>query len=406
MTTRRVLVITSAVIALTAVVLLVAGRGGRDAVMLSLVPGCAALAVGAVGGALLDRFRHRPFAQQVSVVTFTAVGAVAAGALLSTVTMSFSADELVALLVAIAVAASVGVVTGLALASRVMRAAEQLQDAARHVGGSADRPVEAVEIFELAGVGDELESASARVVAERARRQLISWVSHDLRSPLAGIDAIADALVDGSADRPIDEVAISRNVRRLRMETDRLTKLVDDLAQLSRVESGEVQLVLEDVALSDLVSDALAAAEPVADSKGVHVRGDVINAPAVAPLAAQEISRVFTNLLDNAVRATPPGGSVNVEVDADEEGAVVVITDECGGARRQPDHARSGLGLGLVIARGFVEAHGGDLSITDEGAGCRHTVRLPYHSGRSSSVGSAAPAAARRVGSGGETTSR
>lgn len=382
MTTRRVLVITSIVIALAAAMLLVGGRGGGDAIMLSLVPGCAALAVGAVGGALLDRFRHRPFVQQVSVVTFTTVGAVAAGALLSTLTMSFAADVLVALLVAIAVAATVGIITGLSLAARVMKAAQQLQDAARLVGGSEDRPVAAVEIFELAGVGDELESAAARIVAERARRNLISWVSHDLRSPLAGIDAIADSLAEGSGERPIDADTITRDVRRLRMETDRLTELVNDLAEVSRVESGQVQLELEDVSLPDLVSDALAAAEPVAESKGVHVHGTVLNAPPAVPLAAREISRVLTNLLDNAVRATPPGGSVTVEVDVDDMGAVVVITDECGGTGRQADHSPSGLGLGLVIARAFVAAHGGELSVSDDDVGCRHRVWLPYHESR------------------------
>ncbi len=376
MTTRRVLVITGAVIALSAVVLLLAGKGASDALTLSLGPGGAALAVGGAGAAILDRLRHRPFVQQETAVTLAAVGAAAAGALVAATTMSFSADELLALAVAIVTAGTVGIISGLALAARVMRAAATLEDAARNVGGTDEPGKAAVEIFELAGVGDELESAAARVVAERARRQLVSWVSHDLRSPLAGIGAIADALADDSVVRPMDEDVIARHVRRLRMETERLTHLVDDLAQLNRVESGQLQLELEEVSLSDLVSDAVAAAEPVAESKGVHVRGAVRTAPPTAPLAAREISRVFANLLDNAVRATPRGGTVDVEVDADEAGALVVITDECGGLRHQPDRTRSG--LGLVIARGFIEAHGGDLSVSDVGTGCRHVVRIPH----------------------------
>lgn len=376
MTTRRVLVITGAVIALSAFVLILAGQGGRDALTLSLGPGGAALAVGGAGAAILDRLRHRPFVQQETAVTLAAVGAAAAGALVAATTMSVSGDELLALAVAIITAGTVGIISGLALSARVMRAAATLEDAARNVGGTDEAGIAAVEIFELAGVGDELESAAARVVAERARRQLVSWVSHDLRSPLAGIGAIADALADDSGVRPIDEDVIARHVRRLRMETERLTHLVDDLAQLNRVESGQLQLELEEVSLSDLVSDAVAAAQPVAESKGVHVRGAVRTAPPPAPLAAREISRVFANLLDNAVRATPRGGAVNVEVDADEAGALVVITDECGGLRHQPDRTRSG--LGLVIARGFIEAHGGDLSVSDDGAGCRHVVRIPH----------------------------
>ncbi len=388
MTTRRVFVFTATVIALAVLVLVSAGKTTADALMLTLVPGCAALAVGGIGATILDRIRDRPFAQQVTVATLTAVGAAAAGVLLATTTMSFSADELLALTVAIAVAATVAVIAGLSLAARVMRSAELLRDAARHVGGSDDHVAVPVEIRELAGVGDELENAAMRVVAERVRRQLVSWVSHDLRSPLAGISAIADALIDAGR-RPADDDETARHLRRLRMETDRLTNLVDDLAQLSRVESGHMQLELESVSLSDLVSDALAAAEPIAESKGVHVCGDVVNAPPPARLAAREIGRVLTNLLDNAVRATPSGGTVTVEIDTDEVGAIVMVTDECGGfPRTAPADARSG--LGLVIARGFVEAHGGELSVDDVEAGCRHVVRLPYGAAALGN-GSAAP---------------
>ncbi len=381
MTTRRVLAITGVVIALSTIAMLVAGQGGRDAITLSLVPGGAALAVGGTGAALLDRLRHRSFAQQQTAVTLTAVGAAAAGALTASITMSFSGDELVALGVSIAVAATVGIVTGMALAARLMRAAELLEDAARHVGRHDGHVPVPVEIHELAGVGDELEGAAARLVAERAQRRLVSWVSHDLRSPLAGISAITDALAERSDGRPIGDDEVARHLRRLRMETDRLTSLVDDLAQLSRVESGQLELELEEVSLPDLVSDALAAAEPIAESKGVRVHGNVRRVPAAVPLAAREISRVFTNLLDNAVRATPRGGSVEIVVDADDAGAIVVISDECGGSDRAgADHPRSG--LGLVIARGFVEAHGGELSASDAGAGCRYTLRLPRRTSR------------------------
>lgn len=237
-----------------------------------------------------------------------------------------------------------------------------------------------LEIRELAGVGDELESAAVRVGAERARRELVSWVSHDLRSPLAGIRAIADALADG-----VIEGGSAVHVRRLRMETDRLTSLVDDLSQLNGVETGRLQLDFEEVSLTDVVSDALAAAESVAESKGVRLEGRVVSTPRATALAAREISRVLANLLDNAVRATPSGGTVSVEVDTDGDAALVVVTDECGGF---PDPRRDGggSGLGLVIAEGFVRAHGGALSMQAHAGGCRHVMRLPDVGG-----GAAAP---------------
>lgn len=373
MTPRRVVAVSGGVITLAALVLLAAGRDAADALTLSVVPGCAALGVGGIGAGVLDRLRHRTFAEQVAAVALVAVATAATGGLVVTMTMPFAADELLALSLAIAVAATVAVITALALAARVMRAAALLQDAARHIGDDDAHVTTPVDIRELAEVGDEIESVAMRLAAERARRELVSWVSHDLRSPLAGIRAIADALADGV----LDDGGAAVHVHRLRMETERLTNLVDDLAQLSRMETGRLELELEPVSLCDLVSDALAAAQPIAESKGVRVRGRILARPPPAPLAAHEISRVLANLLDNAVRATPRGGSISVEVDADETGATVHVIDECGGF--SPEVATGAQrGLGLVIARGFVEAHGGELSVSRHGAGCRHVVRLPH----------------------------
>ncbi|MGH9275833.1 MAG: sensor histidine kinase, partial [Acidimicrobiales bacterium] len=253
-------------------------------------------------------------------------------------------------------------------------------------------------IFGALALADELEAADLRTrdaagrerAIERSRRQLVAWVSHDLRTPLAGIQAMVEALDDGVVEERDD---VRTYYRRLTHETTRLARLVDDLFELSRIEADALDLTLERVSLGELVSDAVAAATVLGKAKGVSVDGEVVpRAPEVAA-SSRELTRVVQNLLDNAIRHTPPGGSVSVTVGHRDEHAEVTVTDGCGGI---PDHdlehvfdlayrgdaARTpgpggGAGLGLAIARGFVEAHRGDIAVRNEGAGCRFTVRLP-----------------------------
>jgi signal transduction histidine kinase len=289
------------------------------------------------------------------------VVAFAVGALAAARAMFVSPDDLRALVVIITGAGTVGLLGALGMARDLERARADAEAAA------------------------ERERA-----VERSRRELVAWVSHDLRTPLAGIRAMVEALDDGVvADPP----TVERYHGLLLQETDRLARLVDDLFELSRIQSDSLRLALDRVSLGEIVSSALDSTEAVARAKDVAVSAN-LDAP-VGPVvaSAQEVGRVVRNLLDNAVRHTPPGGTVVIEVGSDSDHAVVSVTDQCGGISTtdldhvfdvayRADDARSpapgqGGGLGLAIARGLTEAHRGDISVRNHDIGCCFTVRLP-----------------------------
>lgn len=244
---------------------------------------------------------------------------------------------------------------------------------------------------ELQDARTRVEEAAARERAlDQGRRQLVAWVSHDLRTPLAGIRAMVEALADGVVAEPAD---VADYHGRLTGEVDRLTRLVDDLFELSRIESDALDLQLEEVLLTDIVSDAVASAAVLAEAKGVRLDGAVAGPPPRVVASPSELGRVVQNLLDNAIRHTPAGGSVVVEVTGDGEVARLSVADACGGIPEhhldrvfelayRGDAARSpggtgGAGLGLAIARGFVEAQHGQIAVRNQGDGCCFTVRLP-----------------------------
>jgi signal transduction histidine kinase len=304
------------------------------------------------------------------VVALIPVGALALGALGAARAMFVSGHDLSALVVVVAGAGTAGVLGALALAS-------ELERARRRVAAMTER-----------------ERA-----LERSRRELVAWVSHDLRTPIAGIRAMVEALDDGVVAEPDD---VRRYHVRLVDEADRLARLVDDLFELSRIEADALQLRLEPVALGELVSDAVAAIAAMAQSRRVAVAGRLDGGvdgradgggPIVVAGSAPELVRVVRNLLDNAVRHTPSGGSVEVSVGRHDGMAEVSVRDACGGipvddlgrvfdlayrgdSARTPGSSGGG-GLGLVIARGLVDAHHGAIAVHNEDGGCRFTVRLP-----------------------------
>ncbi|MCO1658923.1 sensor histidine kinase [Pseudonocardia humida] len=239
------------------------------------------------------------------------------------------------------------------------------------------------------------EARQAELAAEQSRRELVAWMSHDLRTPLAGIRAMSEALADGVVDRPAE---VAEYALRIRTETERMTAMVEDLFQLSRITSGALRLTLSDVPLHEVVSDAVAAEHAVAARRQVHVRAAESAQWPVVRGSDPELTRVVRNLLSNAIRHTPPLGSVVVAAGTgrDEGGdahAWLWVDDGCGGipaedidrvfdvafrgaTARTPDDASRG-GLGLAIARGLVEAHDGRIRVRNTGPGCRFEVRLP-----------------------------
>src|SRR5204862_5839832 len=249
----------------------------------------------------------------------------------------------------------------------------------------------------LAAISAELEKAHGQLAEawgreralEASRRELVAWVSHDLRTPLAGLRAMAEALQDGVvADPP----TISRYHAQIRREVDRLTVMIDDLFELSRIHAGALRLTKRMVGLEDLVAEVVASTDPVARAKGVRLTGAAVRGMPVYVDAA-EMSRALRNLVTNAIRHTPPDGEVEVLAEVQSGMACVSVSDACGGippedlprvfdvafrgeSARTPG-PQSGGGLGLSIARGIVEAHSGQIAVRNAGPGCQFLIRMP-----------------------------
>ena len=252
-------------------------------------------------------------------------------------------------------------------------------------------------LAELAEIDDDLIGTADRLVRdrqarddlERSRRELVAWVSHDLRTPLAAIRATAEAIEDGVAPDPAEYL------RRILRETDRLGVLVDDLFELSRIQAGALTLEPTVVDLAELAHGAADVVAPAARRRDVTVE--------LAPLRRTPVradpgtlSRALSNLVVNAVHYSPPGSRVLVDVVTRGDRVVVGVEDSCGGIgaadaarlfepgwrgdRTRSPGSEAGGGIGLAIARGLVRANGGEVAVTpSSGAGCRFELALPAH---------------------------
>ncbi len=240
-------------------------------------------------------------------------------------------------------------------------------------------------------------AAEGRRVAERAaessRRELVAWVSHDLRTPLAGIRAMSEALEDAVV---VDPAEIAGYARRISTETIRLSGMVDDLFELSRINAGALKLHFDQIGTQELVADAMESTAPSARQRGIRLQAAAVGGWPTVSGSSAELTRVLRNLLVNAVRHTPDDGAVTVRAGTDGSQAWLAVHDSCGGIpehdlpkvfdvafrgaqARSPskDPSSAGAGLGLAIARGLVEAHGGTIAVGNAGDGCRFEVRLP-----------------------------
>jgi signal transduction histidine kinase len=394
---RLLAAVLGAGVALTAFVSALTAMSAHDALQLVAIAAGTALAAGLAGALALFVLRGRSIGAQIVAVALATVSAVALGAWISARAMFISTHDLSMLVVVLVPASTMAVAASIVLGGRVVDASALLADVARRIGDGATRPVigPTNAPSELARLAGELQAMSVRLDEARSReraldtsrRELVAWVSHDLRTPLAGIRAMVEALEDGVVDDP-DTVA--RYHRTLREETDRLASLVDDLFELSRSQAGVLRLELERVSLCDVVSDALAGAAPVAQAKGVRLHGVMRDQVPELRASASELLRALRNILENAIRHTPSAGTVVVEAGVEAGRAFVSVVDNGGGIpepdlervfdvafRVDPARQGDGAGLGLAIARGLVEAHRGDVIVRNENGGCRFTVRLP-----------------------------
>ena len=351
-------------------------------------------AVGVVGLLVAWLLRRTSLRWQPLGVAVVAVAAVVAGVIGTARAMFLSDHDFHVVLTVLAVAGLVAVVFAVLVGATVVHWSRSLAEDARRFGESGRFESAGGGPVEFQAVSSELTRTSERLAESRARetrleesrRELVSWVSHDLRTPLAGLRAMTEALEDGLAEEP------QRYHRQMRSEVDRMVRMVDDLFELSRIHAGLIPLDVQTVELGDLVSEAIAGADPVARAKGVRLGGAV--EPGVLVRADPAgLSRVVANLVMNAIRHTPADGSVEITGRSVPEGIELSVADGCGGIPADDlarvfdvawrgSHARtpaddSGAGLGLAIVKGLVEAYDGVVEVRNQAPGCRFLVRLP-----------------------------
>jgi signal transduction histidine kinase len=350
--------------------------------------------VGVVGLLFGWLLRHRSLRFLPAGVALVAILAVVAGVVGTARAMFLSSHDYAVVLSVSLVAGLLALVFSMAVGHTVVRSSRSLREDARRFGESGQFVAARRGPTEFQQLSDELtrtshrlnESRTREVMLEESRRELISWVSHDLRTPLAGLRAMTEALEDGLAEDP------ERYHSQMRAEVDRMVSMVDDLFELSQIHAGVLALSLQTVAVSDLVSETIASADPVARARQVRLGGAVDQGVLVRADPTQ-LSRVVGNLVMNAIRHTPPGGQVEILGRSLPAATELSVTDGCGGIP-EPDldrvfdvawrgnHARtpdteSSAGLGLAIVKGIVEAHDGTVTVHNERHGCRFLVHLP-----------------------------
>jgi signal transduction histidine kinase len=233
-------------------------------------------------------------------------------------------------------------------------------------------------------VRQSMEERMRRQV-EDARRGLVAAASHDLRTPLASLRLLVEAVDDGVAGEDRD-----RYLGEIRTHVAVLSDLIDDLFELSRIEAGDISWTMRRVELGDLIGDTVAAFRTSAEERGVHLAAELPGEEVVAEADAEKVQRVLYNLIQNAIRHTPADGSVTVRAKGGPGEVEVEVADSGEGipagqnervfdAFYRGDSARDGdgAGLGLAISRAIVEAHGGRIWLEDAHPGTKVRFTLP-----------------------------
>ncbi|GAB3088875.1 sensor histidine kinase [Isoptericola nanjingensis] len=367
---------------------------------------CTAL-VTALALVVLRWNRRGPVASQMAVVVGAAVASIVASVVAVMVEMFISAHDLVVLTAVIVVATVLSLAAAWLTTSRaVRRSVGTLTRSARRIADGDVVAPAAAGWKEFDDLHAQLVDTSERLAQARAeidrldaaRRQFFAWISHDLRTPLAGIRAMTEALDD--------DVAPDRDayVRAIRGKVDTVTAMVDDLFELSTLQSGTLRLQRELVVLLDLVSDAVVDVQAAAAGRGVRIAQSGIEGHLLWA-DPRELTRAIGNLLANAVRHAPAGTEILVSAHTrDDDHLVVSVLDHGSGVdvadlghlfdvgwrandARTADAPEGGTvdgqvgghgaGLGLAIVRGIVEAHGGSVTAAHVPDGFELAVTLP-----------------------------
>ena len=351
-------------------------------------------AVTALAGLIIPRYtgRLRSLRSAVMFLAIASVAVVAFAVTISAQLMFFETHDLILLMVAVGFGTALGVTLAATVSkpleadlAAIRRTAERVADGDLSAHTGIDRPDEVGAAGRaIDSMVEQLAAALAdREADEKARRQFLAAVGHDLRSPLAALTAAVEALEDGIAPDP------ERYLRAMRTDLTAMSHLVDDLFLLATIEAGKLELDRDVIDVAELADESIDALRAIADRKGVALRLDVEGgAPTVG--SSRALGRAIRNLVDNAIRHAPAGSQVVVRVTAADD---VVVRVEDGGPGFSDDlvhtafegfvtgdparsRIRGGAGLGLAIARGVVDAHGGTIW-AESGPGGKVAFRLP-----------------------------
>lgn len=371
------------------------GMGGSEfvAIARALLPAAVLTVLGAIaGGRVLARLSLR--ARFVGVAVLAAAVAIANVYVLSR-QMFVSEHDAALVSVVVVFAVGAGIAAALAAARRSADALEVLDATAVRLGaGDLDARVGELdageELDRLARTLDAMalrlqEARATERRAEDTRRDLITAVSHDLRTPLASLRAMVEAIDDGVvADGP----TVARYVGEMRGSIDQLVTMVDDLFELVQLDAGAIAAEERRVALKDVVGSAVSTVSSSAQRKGLRLETDLVGVDGIT--CSPRVVRVLQNLLTNAVRHTPADGTVRLEARRNGDALELSVQDTGAGIpaeeasrifepffRGDPARSGAGSGLGLTLAKRIVEGLGGQILVVDTGPGARFEVALP-----------------------------
>ncbi len=333
--------------------------------------------------------------------------------------MLISPEDAYVLATLLAFAGALAVYSSWLLTRGIRDDIETVRDALRAVGEGEPGPISIAtggqdEIAELARAAEEMsrrltEQEAQRDISERARKDLIAAISHDLRTPLTSLQLLAQGIDDGLIDPTSGEQGYAEEMA---FHVSSLSAMVDDLFELTRLEAGDVQWSIQRVHLDQLVGETVEAMRAQAAAKGIAVETRVEDDLVAVEANPEKLQRVLFNLIQNAIRHTPQDGSVTVAAESAGQAIEVEVADTGSGIpaaerervfepffRGDASRGTGGSGLGLSICRAIVEVHGGRiwLSGTETGTKVRFTVP---RAGRTSSSGDSGPAEALALGGG------
>lgn len=285
----------------------------------------------------------------------------------------------------------VSLLVALLLARSIYRPVQQVTQAAEAIAqGKYDQEITPTGPPEAKGLAAAFNHMARQVKLSQQRlRNFLSDVSHELRTPLTSIRGFAQAMVDGTIK---DKEAESRAAQIIEDESKRMIRLVDELLELSRIESGQAKMSREPVDMKALLQHCQEIFMMRAEEKGLKLSTDLEPLPTVTG-DADRLEQVFCNLLDNALKHTPSGGEITIRARQTSAGIAEISVSDTGKGippeqlphiferfyRADTSEAKSGTGLGLAIAREIAKAHGGDIEARNKpGGGAEFIVRLPF----------------------------